>query len=68
MLYEVITHDLSVEELRKIKGIGRVKALQIKAVMELSKRVSASLINNNRVTIKSPIEVSTLLMEEMRLV
>ena len=59
-------HDLSVEELRKTKGIGRVKALQIKAVMELSKRVSASLINNNRVTIKSPVEVSTLLMEEMR--
>lgn len=59
-------HDLSAEELRKINGIGKVKALQIKAVMELSKRVSASLINNNKVTIKSPVEVSTLLMEEMR--
>jgi len=59
-------HDMSVEELKRTKGIGRVKALQIKAVMELSKRVSASLINNNRVTIKSPVEVSTLLMEEMR--
>ncbi len=59
-------HDLSVEELRRMKGIGRVKSLQIKAVMELSKRVSASLINNNRVTIKSPVEVSALLMEEMR--
>lgn len=62
----VFLHDLSVEELRKTKGIGRVKALQIKAVMELSKRVSASLINNNKVTIKSPVEVCTLLMEEMR--
>ena len=59
-------HDLSVEELRKTKGIGRVKALQIKAVMELSKRVSATLRNNDRVTIKSPMEVSVLLMEEMR--
>ena len=59
-------HDMSVEELKRTKGIGRVKALQIKAVMELSKRVSASFINNNRVTIKSPVEVSTLLMEEMR--
>ncbi|MEN6489220.1 MAG: DNA repair protein RadC, partial [Smithella sp.] len=59
-------HGISVEELRKTRGIGKVKALQIKAVMELSKRVSASLINNNRVTIKSPVEVSTLLMEEMR--
>ncbi|MEN6314063.1 MAG: DNA repair protein RadC [Clostridiaceae bacterium] len=59
-------HDISVEELRKTRGIGKVKALQIKAVMELSKRVSASLINNNKVTIKSPVEVSMLLMEEMR--
>ena len=59
-------HDLSVEELRRVKGIGRVKSLQIKAVLELSKRISASLINNNRVTIKSPSEVSMLMMEEMR--
>jgi len=59
-------HDLSVEELRMTKGIGRVKALQIKAVLELSKRISASLINSNKVTIKSPAEVSMLLMEEMR--
>jgi len=59
-------HNLSVEELKKTKGIGRVKALQIKAVMELSKRISASIINSGRVTIKSPVEVSTLLMEEMR--
>ncbi|MGE5613376.1 MAG: RadC family protein [Bacillota bacterium] len=57
-------HDISVEELRKIKGIGRVKAIQIKAVMELSKRVSASFAH--RVSIKSPGEVSALLMEEMR--
>ncbi|NLH95934.1 MAG: DNA repair protein RadC [Clostridiaceae bacterium] len=59
-------HDLSVEELRKIKGIGRVKAVQIKAVMELSKRISASIKNNNKVTIKSPADVGMLLMEEMR--
>lgn len=59
-------HNLSVQELRKTKGIGRVKALQIKAVMELSKRASASMINNGRVTIKSPVEVSALLMEDMR--
>ncbi len=59
-------HNLSVEELKKTKGIGRVKALQIKAVMELSKRISSSIINNGRVSIKSPVEVSTLLMEEMR--
>jgi len=59
-------HNVSLEELRTAKGIGRVKALQIKAVMELSKRVSSSLILNNRITIKSPEEVGRLLMEEMR--
>jgi DNA repair protein RadC len=59
-------NDLSLEELRTIKGIGKVKALQIKAVMELSKRVSSAFIINNRMTIKSPDEVSRLLMEEMR--
>lgn len=62
----VFLHDLSVEELRKVKGIGKVKAIQIKAVMELSKRVSTSLIMSTRVIIKSPVDVSTLLMEEMR--
>lgn len=61
-----ILHDLSLEELKATKGIGRVKALQIKAVMELSKRVSSALIMNNRIAIKSPDEVGRLLMEEMR--
>ena len=59
-------HNISLEELKKAKGIGRVKALQIKAVMELSKRVSASLASNGQISIKSPAEVSALLMEEMR--
>ncbi|NLV36303.1 MAG: DNA repair protein RadC, partial [Clostridiaceae bacterium] len=59
-------HNLSVQELRKTKGIGKVKALQIKAVMELSKRVSTSQINKDRVVIRSPVEISSLLMEEMR--
>lgn len=59
-------HDLALEELRVTKGIGRVKAIQIKAVMEISKRVSSALIMNNRTAVKSPEDVSRLLMEEMR--
>ncbi len=59
-------YDLSLEELRAAKGIGRVKAIQIKAVMEISKRVSSAFIMNNRVAIKSPEDVSRLLMEELR--
>jgi DNA repair protein RadC len=59
-------HDLSLEELRAAKGVGKVKALQIKAVMELSKRISSALAMNNRMTVKSPEDVSRLLMEDMR--
>lgn len=61
-----VLYDLSLEELKSTKGIGRVKALQIKAVMELSKRLSSALIMSNRIAIKSPGEVGKLLMEDMR--
>ncbi|MCX7922683.1 MAG: DNA repair protein RadC [Clostridia bacterium] len=59
-------YDLSLEELRKIKGIGRVKAIQIKALMELSKRIASSFSISNRVIIKSPEDIRKLFMEEMR--
>lgn len=59
-------HDISLEELKKIKGIGRVKAVQIKAMVELSKRMASSFGMGNKVVIKSPEDVSMLLMEEMR--
>lgn len=58
-------HNISLEQLKKIKGIGNVKAIQIKAVMELAKRIS-STFNNERVVIKTPSDVSGHLMEEMR--
>ena len=32
--------EISIEELKKIKGIGKVKAIQLKAICELSKRMS----------------------------
>ena len=32
--------DISIEDLRKTKGLGRVKAIQIKAAIELALRVS----------------------------
>lgn len=59
-------HNISLEELRNISGIGRVKAIQIKAVMELSKRISSTFNTGNRVVIKSPDDVDRLLREEMR--
>lgn len=58
-------HELSLEQLKKISGIGRVKALQIKAVMELSKRAALSGMGD-KIVIKCPEDVSRIMMEEMR--
>lgn len=58
-------HGISLEQLRGISGIGRVKAIQIKALMELSKRIASSGIGE-RTTISSPDDISRFLMEEMR--
>jgi DNA repair protein RadC len=58
-------NNLSIEQLMKIKGIGRVKAIQIKAALEFSKRIATSdgLVRH---AIKSASDVSNLMMEEMR--
>ena len=58
-------NNLSIEQLMQIKGIGRVKAIQIKAALELSKRIATSdgVVHH---TIKSANDVSNLLMEDMR--
>jgi DNA repair protein RadC len=58
-------NNLSIEQLKKIKGIGRVKALQIKAALELSKRIATSDGVMHHV-IKSSSDVNNLMMEEMR--
>ncbi|MCX8129227.1 MAG: DNA repair protein RadC [Clostridia bacterium] len=59
-------YDLSLEQLKCIRGIGKVKAIQIKALTELSKRIAASFGLSERPVVKSPDDVSRLLMEEMR--
>jgi DNA repair protein RadC len=58
-------HNYTIEQLMKIEGVGRVKAIQVKAVMELSKR-AASSGSRQKLTIKTPEDVVSLLMEEMR--
>lgn len=57
--------QISIEELTKIKGIGRVKAIQLKAVCELTKRMSRP-INTQKLIIRKPEDVANLLMEELR--
>ncbi|ABR48446.1 DNA repair protein RadC [Alkaliphilus metalliredigens QYMF] len=57
--------NCEIEELQQIKGVGIAKASQILAAVELGKRISlTSRVNHYR--IKSPDDVSNLLMEEMR--
>jgi DNA repair protein RadC len=57
--------DFTLEELQEIKGIGLAKAVQLKAALELGRRMAASL-RPERVPINSPQEVASFLMEEMR--
>ena len=57
--------DISIKELMTIKGIGKVKAIQIKAVGELTKRLSKP-INDMKIKIKSPNDVADLFMQELR--
>ena len=57
--------DISIEEFMKIKGIGKVKAIQLKAVSELSKRISKP-ITNHRIIIKNAADVAKLFIEELK--
>lgn len=57
--------QITIEELKSIKGIGRVKAIQLKAVCEIAKRLSKP-INIKKIIIKTPKDVADLLMEELR--
>ena len=57
--------DFSLEELKNIKGIGRVKAIQIKAICELARRMSKPS-NYRKIQIKGPNDVANLLMNDLR--
>lgn len=56
--------SISLEELKKIKGIGRVKAIRLKAVFEISKRASKPL--KYKMTVNSSKDVAKIFMEELR--
>jgi len=57
--------EASLEELSNIKGIGLAKSVQLKAAIELGRRIS-SCKNSDVISINSPADVKNLLMEEMR--
>ncbi len=58
-------HDLEAEQLLQFDGIGPAKAIQIKAMLELGRRVAGSKRPANTV-FTSPQEVYSFLKEEMR--
>ncbi|MDO5556622.1 MAG: DNA repair protein RadC [Clostridia bacterium] len=57
--------DVTIQEFMKIKGIGRVKAIQLKAICELARRMSKP-INDMNLKITGPKSVAELFMEELR--
>lgn len=57
--------DYTLEELQQIKGIGLAKAVQIKAALELGRRLASSF-RPTTLALNSPQEVAGFLMEEMR--
>ena len=65
------THDLNflqsltLQELMKIKGIGRVKAIQIKATCEFAIRMFQTT-NYNKVIINNPHDIAKIFMSELK--
>ncbi len=57
--------DFTLEELEEIKGIGPAKAVQVKAALELGRRM-ASTLRPESLSLTSPHAVASFLMEEMR--
>ncbi len=58
--------NIDLLQLMQIKGIGRVKAIQIKAMCEIAIRMSKSS-NYKKIIIKSTEDIANLVLEEMRL-
>ena len=56
---------ISIEELMKINGIGKIKAVELKAVGELAKRISKPL-NKEKIQIYSKEDVANLFLNELQ--
>lgn len=57
--------ELTIQELTEIKGIGKVKAIQIKAICELSNRMAAPS-NYKKVKITKPEDLAKIFLSELR--
>lgn len=57
--------NMTIEELTKIKGIGKVKAIQLKAIGEIATRMN-STVNYKAKKVQRPRDVAEILMDKMR--
>lgn len=57
--------NLNLEEFMQIKGIGKVKAIQLKAVCELAIRMFAPS-NYKKIKVKEPYDLAKILMNELK--
>lgn len=57
--------DMSIPELMKIKGIGKVKAIELKCVAELSKRIAAADRKQQK-NFTTPKQIADYYMEQLR--
>lgn len=57
--------SITIEELMKIKGIGKVKAIQLKAMCELSIRMSKPS-DYRKIVIHEPYDVAKIMLQELR--
>ncbi|MFB4162921.1 DNA repair protein RadC [Alteribacillus sp. JSM 102045] len=57
--------EATIEELQSIKGIGKAKALELQAALELGRRIY-TFQEDERYVIRSPEDVAGYVMEEMR--
>ncbi|TCS79059.1 RadC family protein [Tepidibacillus fermentans] len=58
-------YDVTIEELMMIKGVGKAKAIEIKAAIEFGKRI-VKATPTEKETIRSPRDVFAYLGEDMR--
>lgn len=58
--------ETSIAELMKLPSIGKVKAIQLKAVVELAKRININKLDTKRIKVTSPKAVYDMLMADMK--
>ncbi len=58
-------HRFSMEQLVKIRGIGKVKAIQLICILELAKRLSKAAVSES-LSFTSPASIAEYYMEDLR--